>query len=67
VVIAQPGVYNIQFSAQYQAKNSTNIFIWLEQNGATVTYSNTVLHTVAGTNNPQLAAWNWFIKTTDSK
>jgi microcystin-dependent protein len=57
-------VYNIQFSAQFQGNNNTNIYIWIEQNGVANSTSNTKLHTIAGNNNPEIAAWNWFIKTT---
>jgi hypothetical protein len=66
VVIAEPGVYNIQFSAQFEGPNNNDIYIWIEQNGINVPFSNTAIHTVAGANNPQLAAWNWFITTTSA-
>ena len=62
IIIANPGTYNIQFSAQFEGSNNNDIFIWLEQNGATVPNSNTRLHT-AGGGAPQVAAWNWFITT----
>jgi hypothetical protein len=65
ITINSPGIYNIEFSAQFTGNNNNNIFIWLEQNGVTVPNSNTKLHTVGGTAF-QLAAWNWFIKTTIS-
>jgi uncharacterized membrane protein len=61
VTINSPGIYNIEFSAQFTGNNNNNIFVWLEQNGVTVPNSNTKLQTVGGTAF-QLAAWNWFIK-----
>jgi hypothetical protein len=61
-VITTRGTYNIQFSAQFFGGNNKNIFIWLEQNGVSVPFSNTQLHTIGGTSY-QVGSWNWFITT----
>jgi len=63
-VITTAGTYNIQFSAQFSGTNNEDIYIWLEQNGVSVPFSNTQLHT-KGTSSYQVASWNWFIKTID--
>ena len=66
ITIASPGVYNIQFSAQVQITSGgggSTIYIWLEQNGVTVPWSNTTVE-LSSSNAPQVAAWNFFIKTT---
>jgi hypothetical protein len=61
--IVSPGVYNIQFSAQFDGPNNNNIYIWLENSSGSIPFTNTTLHTTGG-GSPLLAAWNWFVKTT---
>lgn len=66
VTIANPGVYNIQFSAQ-MVKNSgntaTHAHIWLSQNGLDVPISASQLG-FPSNSVYVVAAWNFFFKTT---
>ena len=66
ITIANPGVYNIQFSAQ-MVKNSgntaTHAHIWLSQNGTNVPTSASQLG-FPSNSIYVVAAWNFFIKTT---
>lgn len=59
LTIAKPGVYNIQFSAQVTKTGggTSNVDIWLNQNGSPVAWTNTVLPVTSGS--PQVAAWNF--------
>jgi len=61
--IMSPGIYNIQFSAQFDGPNNNNIYIWLENSSGAIPFTNTTLHTTGG-GSPLLASWNWFVKTT---
>jgi hypothetical protein len=66
ITIANPGVYNIQFSAQ-MVKNSgntaTHAHIWLSQNGTDVPTSASQLG-FPSNSVYVVAAWNFFFKTT---
>jgi hypothetical protein len=66
ITIANPGVYNIQFSAQ-MVKNAgntaTHAHIWLSQNGVDVPISASQLGFPSNTVYV-IAAWNFFFKTT---
>jgi hypothetical protein len=66
VTIANPGVYNIQFSAQ-MVKNSgntaTHAHIWLSQNGLDVPITASQLG-FPSNSVYVVAAWNFFFKTT---
>jgi hypothetical protein len=66
ITIANPGVYNIQFSAQ-MVKNAgntaTHAHIWLSQNGVDVPISASQLGFPSNTVYV-VAAWNFFFKTT---
>jgi hypothetical protein len=66
ITIANPGVYNIQFSAQ-MVKNSgntaTHAHIWLSQNGTNVPTSASQLG-FPSNSIYVVAAWNFFFKTT---
>jgi hypothetical protein len=61
VTIANAGVYNIQFSAQFDKTDSGTdaVEVWLCKNGNNIANSNTEL-TLAGNNAKIVAAWNWF-------
>ena len=64
--IANPGVYNIQFSAQMvkeSGNSSSHVHVWLSQNGTDVPYS---ASQVSFPSNSLyiVAAWNWFFETT---
>jgi hypothetical protein len=68
ITFAQPGVYNVSFSAQiYKASSSQpeDLDIWLSQNGTNVADSNTqitVINQVSKTGKA-VAAWNFLVKT----
>jgi hypothetical protein len=59
-----PGVYNIQFSAQVEKTDSGTdvITIWLRKNGIDLTDSATKL-TLSGNGTKVVAAWNWFVSS----
>ena len=65
MVIANPGVWNVQFSAQLKKSSggSEDVCIWLRQNGSDVANSATDVQ-IAGNNTAEVAAWNWVIRTT---
>lgn len=68
ITIANPGVYNIQFSAQMvkeSGNSSTHAHIWLSQNGTDVPYSASQIG-FPSNSVYIVAAWNWFIETTAS-
>ena len=60
ILFANPGVYNIQFSAQFDKTDSgtDEVDVWLVQNGSNVPYTNTRLTSV-GNNDKFVAAWNF--------
>jgi len=62
VTIANAGVYNIQFSAQFDKTDSgiDAVEVWLSKNGNNIANSNTEL-TLAGNNAKIVAGWNWFV------
>lgn len=65
MVIANPGIWNVQFSAQL-LKNSgghEDVSIWLAQNGSPVANSTGDVQ-IAGNNTAVIAAWNYVIQTT---
>lgn len=66
ITVANAGVYNIQFSAQFANSGSGDYDadIWLSVNDVDVADSNTQLTVVKahGTNGHAIAAWNWFIE-----
>jgi hypothetical protein len=63
IKIANPGVYNIQFSAQLDKTNSSNatVYIWLRKNGTDVPISNTGVAIFGGADEALVAAWNFFV------
>lgn len=65
MVIANPGIWNVQFSAQLLKSSGghEDVSIWLAQNGSAVANSTTDVQ-VAGNNTAMVAAWNWVIRTT---
>ena len=60
IVVSQPGIYNIQFSAQLTTSTGTaqDIYIWLKKNGTDVPTTNTRL-TLGNKNSYIVAAWNF--------
>lgn len=62
ILIANPGYYNIQFSAQFDKSDSGDdaVQIWLCKNGSNVANSNTEI-TLIGNSGKHVAAWNWLV------
>jgi hypothetical protein len=62
ITVANPGVYNIQFSAQLDKTDSNNdlVNIWFAKNGTNIPNSNTQV-TVLGNNGKHLASWNFVL------
>ena len=60
IVIANPGTYNIQFSAQLDKTDggSDDVSIWLDVDGSNVSRSTTDL-TIPNNPGRIVAAWNW--------
>jgi len=65
VVIANPGTYNIQFSAQLAKSDSgqDTVSIWLAKDGVNVADSCTDVD-LNGNNARAVAAWNWLVQVT---
>lgn len=66
ITVANPGVYNIMFSAQMlkdSGNSATHTHIWLAQNGTAVPHSATQVSFPANSIYT-VAAWNWFFETT---
>jgi hypothetical protein len=65
VVIANPGTYNIQFSAQMAKSDSgqDTVSIWLAKDGVNVADSCTDVD-LNNNNARSVAAWNWLVNTT---
>ena len=61
ITIANAGVYNIQFSAQFDKTDSGTdaVEVWLCKNGNNIANTNTEL-TLAGNGAKIVAGWNWF-------
>jgi hypothetical protein len=62
ITIDNEGVYNIQFSAQFDKTDTgvDEVEVWLRKNGANVPHSTTVL-TLNGNNDRVVGAWNFFV------
>lgn len=65
VIINNPGVYNIQFSAQLDKTDAgvDTVDIWLSQDGINVPNTNTTV-TLSGNDDKVVAAWNFLVQTT---
>jgi len=65
--IQNPGVYNIQFSAQISkiGGGKHNILIWLNNSSGSISWTNTEVDLVGGSNEREVAAWNWFYEVTN--
>ena len=59
-----PGVYNIQFSAQLDKSDSgtDEVVIWLRKNGIDLIDTATTISLI-GNNAKNVAAWNWFVNS----
>jgi len=61
IVVANQGVYNLQFSIQVQAAvNNTQAYLWLRKNGTDVPYSNTEVD-FPNKDHGYVAAWNFLL------
>lgn len=62
IYVAETGIYNIQFSAQFDktAGGAADIYIWLRQNGVDVPYSASKV-VIQGANAEIITAWNFVI------
>lgn len=62
VYMGETGVYNIQFSAQFDKSSGAgaDIYIWLRINGVDVPYSASHI-TIQGTSAELIAAWNFIV------
>jgi hypothetical protein len=65
VVIANPGVYNLQFSAQFAKTDSgqDTVSVWLAKDGVNVADSCTDID-LNNNNARSVAAWNWLVNPT---
>jgi len=65
IIINNPGVYNIQFSAQLDKTDAgtDTVDIWLSQDGVNVPNTNTTV-TLQGNDDKVVAAWNFLVQTT---
>ena len=63
IKITNPGVYNIQFSAQLDKTDSQNTtaYIWLSRTGSDVANTNTAVTLGGGSGDASVAAWNFFV------
>ena len=63
LVVANQGVYNVQFSAQLDKTSggAGNIYIWLRKNGSNVANTATTI-AIQGTAARTVAAWNFIIQ-----
>jgi hypothetical protein len=64
-VIANPGVYNLQFSAQFAKTDSgqDTVSVWLAKNGVNVPDSCSDID-LNNNNARSIAAWNWLVNPT---
>jgi len=65
ITVDRAGIYNIQFSAQFENSHNQeeDVSLWLRKNGVDIPESNTFLAVVAqhgGINGHAVAAWNFF-------
>jgi len=66
ITVATAGIYNLQFSAQFQNTDTAfqDVYIWLRQNGVDISGSTgfvSVPNRHAGTNGHTIIGWNYFI------
>lgn len=61
VYVDRPGLYNVQFSAQFVSTNASTktVYVWLRVNGTNVPQSAGKV-TMKGSGEAYLAAWNYF-------
>ncbi len=66
IIVATAGIYNLQFSAQFQNTDTAfqDVYIWLKQNGVDIPGSTgfvSVPNRHAGTDGHTIIGWNYFL------
>jgi len=66
ITVVNPGIYNLQFSAQFQNTDTAfqDVYIWLKQNGVDIPGSTgfvSIPNRHAGTNGHAIVGWNYFL------
>jgi len=66
LTVATAGIYNLQFSAQFQNTDTAfqDVYIWLRQNGVDITGSTgfvSIPNRHAGTDGHSIVGWNYFL------
>ena len=66
ITVANAGIYNLQFSAQFQNTDTAfqDVYIWLRQNGVDIPGSTgfvSIPNRHAGTDGHALVGWNYFL------
>jgi hypothetical protein len=66
ITVVNPGIYNLQFSAQFQNTDTAfqDVYIWLRQNGVDIVGSTgfvSIPNRHAGTDGHSIVGWNYFI------
>jgi hypothetical protein len=66
ITVANAGIYNLQFSAQFQNTDTAfqDVYIWLKQNGVDIPGSTgfvSVPNRHAGTDGHSIVGWNYFL------
>jgi len=66
ITVANAGIYNLQFSAQFQNTDTAfqDVYIWLQQNGVNVPGSTgfvSIPNRHAGTDGHAIVGWNYFL------
>jgi len=66
ITVATAGIYNLQFSTQFQNTNTAfqDVYIWLQQNGVDITGSTgfvSIPNRHAGTDGHTIVGWNYFL------
>jgi hypothetical protein len=66
ITVVNSGIYNLQFSAQFQNTNTAfqDVYIWLQQNGVDIPGSTgfvSIPNRHAGTDGHAIVGWNYFL------
>jgi hypothetical protein len=66
ITVATAGIYNLQFSAQFQNTDTAfqDVYIWLRQNGVDILGSTgfvSIPNRHAGTDGHSIVGWNYFV------
>lgn len=71
ITVANAGIYNLQFSAQFQNTDTAfqDVYIWLRQNGVDITGSTgfvSIPNRHAGTDGHAIVGWNYFLSMAEN-